>query len=331
MIFPTTYETALTLTVISMLCWGLWANTYKLTRKWRFELYYFDYALGMLAVALLAAFTYGSMGDELSFQDNLLIAGKRHIAYAFAAGTVFNLGNMLLLGAVSLAGLAVAFPLSLGLALIVGLIWTALLQSMGNPLMLLGGAVLVIAGMFADAIAYGSHVEERSAGKTLVSMRGFVLSLCSGVLLGSFYPLIDLSRAPDIGLGAYTVVVVFAIGVLVTTFIFNLYFMNLPVQGEPIVLISYFKGSIKNHLLGFVGGGVWAAGAIALLLAESAPREVGVPPKMSRIFGNSVALIAMLCGLFLWREFAASSARVKLLVTASFVLFAAGVGLVSRA
>jgi len=114
MILPTTYGLALALTIITMLCWGSWANTFKLSKNWRFELFYFDYALGVLIAALIAAATFGSMGDELSVMDNIMIAGKRQMAFALGAGIVFNLANMLLVAAISVAGMAVAFPIGIG-------------------------------------------------------------------------------------------------------------------------------------------------------------------------------------------------------------------------
>ncbi len=163
MILPTTYNTALLLTVISMLCWGSWANTQKLTGKWRFELYYVDYALGVLVCALIAAFTFGSMNSqEIGVFDTLMMTGKRKMAWAFAGGVVFNLGNMLLVAAISISGLAVAFPISIGLALVIGVIWNYSLNPQGNPLLLFGGASLVVVAIMVDAIAYKSHAARRA-------------------------------------------------------------------------------------------------------------------------------------------------------------------------
>src|SRR4051794_9411936 len=158
MILPTTYAAAMLLTVLSMICWGSWANTFKLTKKWRFELFYFDFAFGVLAAALIAAFTFGSMGDELSFLDNLMFtAGKKQIAWALAAGAVFNLANLLLVAAISIAGLAVAFPVGIGLALVIGVVWSFLLKPAGNPMLLFGGAFLVLLAIVVDALAYRVH------------------------------------------------------------------------------------------------------------------------------------------------------------------------------
>src|SRR3954453_23983412 len=160
MILPTTYATALLLTIVSMICWGSWANTFKLSKNWRFELFYFDYSFGVLLMAVVAAFTFGSMGDELSFQDNLLIVGKRQMAMGLMAGGIFNLANMLLVAAISLSGLAVAFPVGIGLALVIGVIWNYIINPQGNPFLIFSGVALVLAAIVVDAFAYRAHAEE---------------------------------------------------------------------------------------------------------------------------------------------------------------------------
>src|SRR5258706_769734 len=157
MLIPQTYAGALILIVLSMICWGSWANTFKLAGKWRFELFYYDYSLGVLLAAIIAAYTFGSMGDDLSFSDNLIVAGKRNMAWAVAGGVVFNLANMLLVAAISVAGLAVAFPVGIGLALVVGVVWNYFLNPQGNPILLTVGVVLVVGAIIVDALAYASH------------------------------------------------------------------------------------------------------------------------------------------------------------------------------
>jgi glucose uptake protein len=331
MLTPTTYATALILSILSMICWGSWANTFKLTKKWRFELFYFDYAFGVLAAALIAAFTFGSMGNELSFTDNLLVTGKRQMAMGIAAGGVFNLANMLLVAAISISGLAVAFPVGIGLALVIGVIWNYLLRPAGSPALLFGGAAVVILAIVVDALAYRNHAVSATKGTAKFSIKGLVLSLVSGVLMGSFYPLIEMSRAGEIGLGPYTAAVMFAIGVLITTFVFNLYFMNLPVEGEPVAFGEYFRGRFKNHLLGLAGGMVWCAGAIANFAASSAPPEVNISPAMSYALGQGATMISALWGLLVWKEFAGANSYVKMLLTVMIVLFLIGLGMVSVA
>ncbi|HYP05524.1 MAG TPA: hypothetical protein VER03_04745 [Bryobacteraceae bacterium] len=327
MILPTTYGAALLLTILSMLCWGSWANTFKMSRKWRFELFYFDYAFGLLLAAVVAAFTFGSMGDELSVMDNFLITGKRQMAMALVAGAIFNLANMLLVAAISIAGLSVAFPVGIGLALVIGVIWNYILRPAGSPVLLFGGVAVVITAILVDAMAY----REYGVGAKKFSLKGLLLSLVSGVLMGSFYPLIEMSRVGEIGLGPYSAALLFAVGVLVTTFVYNLYFMNLPVQGQPVGFGAYFGGGLRNHALGWIGGIVWCTGAVANFVAASAPPDVNVSPAMSYAMGQGATLISALWGLLVWKEFAGASGRVKMLLTVMIVLFLVGLGMVSVA
>ena len=198
MILPQTYNVALLVMILSMLCWGSWANTYKIAGKWRFELYYFDFAIGLLVAAFILALTLGSLGfDGFSFDDDLMHAGKRQWFFGFMAGIVFNLANMLLMGAISLAGMAVAFPVSIGLALIIGVTANYLVKPAGNPMLLFGGCLLVLAAIIVDAVAYNimaviRHEAKARAGKTRstrrpTSAKAIVLSLVSGVLMGSSF------------------------------------------------------------------------------------------------------------------------------------------------
>jgi len=332
MIIPTTYATALMLTILTMICWGSWANTFKMTRKWRFELFYFDYAAGVLLAAIIAAFTFGSMGDELTFQDNLQVASKRMMMWGLLAGVVFNLANMLLVAAISISGMSVAFPIGIGLALVIGTIWSFLLNPQGNPILLFAGAALVGVAIVVNAMAYRAHLGGTSAAASK-SVKGIVISLVSGVLMGSFYPLVEMSKGPEIGygLGPYTVGFFFAIGVFASTFVFNLYFMNLPVQGEPVGLAEYFRGSWLNHLLGIFGGVVWTTGAISNFVAASAPKSVQLGPAISYAIGQCATLVSVLWGLFVWKEFRGASSRVRMLIGLMIALFVGGVALLAIA
>ncbi len=342
MVLPDTYTAALLLTILSMLCWGSWANTYKLAGKWRFELYYFDYALGVLVAATVAAFTFGTLGyDGFLFMDDLMRAGKRNMAYGFAGGVVFNLANMLLVAAIAVAGLAVAFPVGIGLALVIGVIWNYAINPQGNPALLFAGVAVVVAAIVLDAVAYRAHALSRAreqvrAGLTRstipkASWKGIVLSLASGVLMGSFYPLVELGKQGEWGLGPYAIAFIFALGVFSSTFVFNLFFMNVPVQGEPVEMLEYFKGTWKQHLLGLAGGIVWAVGTISNFVAASAPREVQVGPAVSYAMGQGATLISALWGLLVWKEFRGATGGVRLLLALMLALFAIGLTLVAVA
>ena len=360
MISPITYGTALLLTIVSMVCWGSWANTFKLSGKWRFELFYFDYAAGVLIAAVIAAFTLGSIGSELTFTDNLLVAGRTKMAWGLAAGVVFNLANMLLVAAISIAGMAVAFPIGIGLALVVGVVWNYFLNPQGNPTFLGAGVALVVLAIIFDAMAYAKHARakrlrtaaaatppsaadlaaalknrsktpKRKAPVQNTSLKGIVISLVSGVLMGSFYPMVEMGKTEETGLGPYAIAFFFAIGVFLSTFVFNLYFMNLPVVGEPVGFGEYLKGSFKQHTLGLAGGLIWCTGAIANFVAASAPKEIHLGPAISYAMGQGATLISALWGLLVWREFAGAGPRVRVLLALMLVLFVGGLTLVSVA
>lgn len=346
MILPDSYSSALLLIVLSMLCWGSWANTFKLTGKpagkWRFELFYYDYSVGVLLAAVIAAYTFGSMGNELSFSDNMLVAGKRNMAYAVAGGMVFNLANMLLVAAISVAGLAVAFPVGIGLALVIGVIWNYFLNPQGNPMLLAAGVTLVMCAIIVDALAYTAHAKpakpaapaSRARSRPPTSRKGILLSLISGVLMGSFYPLVEMSKGGGVdaaGLGPYAVAFLFSLGVFFSTFIYNLYFLNLPVEGPPLSMFAYFKGTLSQHALGIAGGVIWCTGAIANFVAASAPNKVQVGPAISYAIGQGATMVSALWGVLVWKEFAGARTNVRVLLTLMFVLFLAGLMLVAIA
>lgn len=362
MMIPATYAVALLLTVVSMLCWGSWANTMKLAGKWRFELYYFDYTFGVVLCATIAAFTFGSIesntpylsGPAFSFTDNLAITGKAQMAYAAAGGVVFNLANLLLVAAIAVAGLSVAFPVGIGLALIVGVVLNFIVKPAGSPAMLAAGVGLVFLAIIATALAHAAHkvipaaataaeavqtaagaravqrpgVRRASSGSTF---KGVALALAAGLLMGLFYPLVELSKRSDFGLGPYAAAFCFSIGVLLSTPVFNLFFMNLPVEGEPVSIGQYFKGTTRQHLLGILGGVIWCAGTVANFVASSAPGPANVGPAVSYAIGQGATLISTLWGLFVWKEFAGASPAVKLRLALMLLLFTAGLALLSLA
>ena len=249
---------------------------------------------------------------------------------------------------IAVAGLSVAFPVGIGLALIIGVIWNYMIRPQGNAILLFVGCALVVGAILVDAMAYRAIELHRAellaqAGKAKstrkkVSLKGVFLSLASGVLMGSFYPLVVMSKssewggtAGENGLGPYAIGVVFALGVFFSTFVFNLFFMNLPVQGEPLEFRDYFRGRPRQHRLGLIGGAIWCAGTIANFVGSSAPESVQVGPAISLALGQGAAMVSALWGLLLWKEFAGADARVKSLIVVMFVLFLAGLGMISVA
>lgn len=366
MILPTTYLGALLLMVFSMLCWGSWANTLKLTGKWRFELYYYDYALGVVLCATIAAFTFGTLNStELTFQDHFLISSYRKMAWGVVAGFVFNLANMMLVAGISVAGMSVAFPISIGLALVIGVVWNYLLNPQGNAILLFGGALLIAVAIIFDALAYSAHaaakraaedeaprepvrapekVEQRSSrsgrtfsrtpvqkARTPSAIRGIVFCILGGILMGAFYPLVEMGKSGDGGVSPYGITLLFAAGVFISTFVYDPFFMNFPIQGVPIGIGEFFRSTRKQHLLGILGGMIWCAGAIANFTASSSPVQVSIGPAVSYAIGQGATLISALWGIFAWKEFAGSTARVKSFMAVMIVLFILGLGMISIA
>jgi len=341
MILPGSPAAVLILLILGMLCWGLWANTYKAVgEKWRFELYYFDFAIGVLLTGALVAMTLGSLGfDGFSFADDLQLAGKRQDAFGFVGGMIFNLGNMLLLGAVSVSGMAVAFPMAMGMALVFGTFWTYILNPGGNPVLLFIGVAVVFASVVVAILAFRiqataqrmASVQQGKAKSTKkkISSKAVILSLFGGLLIGSSPPLIQMARAGENGLGPYSVGFIFAIGIFFSTFVFNLFFMNLPIQGEPIDLGVYFKAKMKRHAAGFASGIVWYVGLAGGLVGSRIDGAAKAPPSFIYVMGQAGTFIAALCGILIWKEFEGADPRAKTYLVLMLVLLAIGIGLAS--
>jgi glucose uptake protein len=346
MLLPSTYLATLCLMLLSMICWGSWANTQKFTKKWRFELFYFDYAAGVLLVAIILAFTFGTMGfDGFATLDDIAKSGKRPAFYAFAGGVVFNLANMLLVAAISIAGLAVAFPIAIGLALIIGVVLNYAIDPSGNPVLLFAGVALITAAVIVTAMAYRAFAAQKleeaiRAGTTRttkkeVGLKGVLISLASGVLMGLFFPIVQLGAyreiTNDTGLGPYALGLIFAGGVFLSTFFFNLFFMNLPVEGPPVQIFDYFKGKTTEHALGIVGGMLWGIGTICNFVAASAQGQARVGPAVSYVIGQGATMVSILWGLLYWKEFAGANSRVRSMIGIMLTAFAVGLGLVALA
>ena len=333
MILPTSYFSTILLLFLSMICWGSWANTLKVTgARWRFELFYFDYSLGVLVASSIAAFTFGMWGADMTFQDRMLVAGHLKEAYAVVGGVVFNLANMLLVAAIAQAGMAVAFPFAIGLAVVIGVVWNYFLNPQGNAWMLFLGLLLVIAAVIVDSRAHLERERAASGSQRRRTVRkGLTLSLVSGVLMGVFYPLVEKGMGGDLGLGPYAAALLFSEGVFFSTFVFNIFFMNVPVEGEQLKLNRYFLGRPQWHFWGIAGGIIWAVGAIANFAAASAPAAVNVGPAISLAIGQCATLVSVLWGLIVWKEFAGANAKTKGLVAGMIALFACGLVLLSLA
>ena len=182
------YVVAVIFCIITMLCWGSWANTQKLAGKtWRFELFYWDYVIGILLFSIISAFTLGSFGDEgRPFVQDIKQADSSNISSAFLGGIIFNAANILIVAAISIAGMAVAFPVGIGIALILGVMINFITAAKGNPSLIFTGVILVAIAIVLNAIAYNKN---NKAQKT-VSKKGILLAIGGGrndVFFLSFY------------------------------------------------------------------------------------------------------------------------------------------------
>lgn len=335
MFLPETYHLTLALMILSMLCWGSWANTLKLCPNFRFQLFYWDYSIGVVLGALAWGFTLGSMGPGTSFWQAVLHTPAQAIEYAICGGIIFNIANLLLVAAIDIAGLAVAFPVGIGLALIVGTVSSYFVHPAANPLLLFGGVALVTLAIILDAAAYRRRESTARAATT----RGIVLSLVAGLLMGSFYPLVAHAMTTLIvdpgGLapfypGPYSIALYFSIGVLFSTIPANWLLMKKPLDGKPAIDgADYARAKMGWHIAGLLGGFIWCCGAVANFVASQS--RVNVGPAVSYSIGQGATMVSALWGVFVWREFAGAPRAAHMLLVLMFVFFILGLGAVALA
>jgi len=325
MFIPNVYLLALSMMVLTMICWGSWANTQKLCKGWRFELFYWDYVWGILVIALLMGFTLGrtDAASPDSFLANLRAADAHHWLLAFLGGVVFNISNILIVAAIAIAGLAVAFPIGIGLALVIGSVLNYIITPKGNPWLLFGGILLVSVAIVLDALAYRKLVKDLT-----VSTKGIVISLLGGVGMGLFYPFVAKAITGENHLGPYTVAFVFAIGVLVCTIPLNYIFMRKPVSGLPVAMGDYFRGRPALHFWGVLGGIIWGVGTISSFVASYAQM---VGPAAAYALGQGATMVSAIWGVFVWREFAGAPAEARRLLALMFLFFIIGLSSIAIA
>ena len=322
------YGLAVIFCVITMLGWGSWANTLKMSSKeWQFPLYYWDYSIGLIITTLLFGFTFGSSGDDgRSFVLDLSQANNSALTSAFIGGVVFNIANLLVVAATAISGLAVAFPIAIGLALVIGVVVNYIATPVGNPVVLFLGVALVVTAILVDAAAYKKLPQDKKGDRT----KGIVISIIAGILMGFFYRFVAASMTtdftnPDIGLlTPYSAMFVFTIGLFVSNFVFNSWFMYKPVTGRAVSYGDYFKlGSPKLHVIGILGGLIWcAAMEFNLMASEKAGFAI------SYGLGQGATMISAAWGVFVWKEFAAAPKGTNKLLVAMFVLFIIGLSLI---
>jgi len=322
MFTPPNLTVALLMMIASAVCWGSWANTYKGVKNYRFELFYWDYAIGIFLISLVLALTMGSIGhDSSSFLNNVQTSDGKNILSTMVGGAIFNLANLLLVAAIDMAGLAVALPVSIGIALVVGTLLNYILQPKGNLLFLVLGVVCALLAVVFDGKAFGSLAGARAA-----SRKSIVICIVSGVLMGLWSPFTTYGTTRGNALTPYSSVVFLTLGALLSCFIWNLYFMKKPLAGEPVNMSGFFSAPASGHLLGLLGGVIWGVGTMFNVVAGKATAFA-----ISYAIGQSAPMVGALWGIFVWKEFAGAGSRGKLYLSLMFVFYGLAILLVARA
>jgi glucose uptake protein len=315
-----------------MLCWGSWANTQKIAAKnWRFELFYWDYVLGILLFSLLFGLTFGSVGDKgMGFISSISQASTSSIINPIIGGIIFNLSNILLVAAIAIAGMAIAFPVGVGLCMVLGVLINYIATPVGDPIFLFLGVGIVVVAIILDALAY----KKLSASNMKTPTKGIVLSVVAGFLMAWFFRFVASAIAVDPEMTApglseagkltpYAAFFFFVIGIVLSNFLFNTYLMNKPIEGEPVNFKQYFQGNFRSHLSGIIGGMIWALGtSLSLLAANKAGYAISFG------LGQGATMIGAFWGVFIWKEFKGGNNTVKSLLFFMFLLFISGLALI---
>jgi glucose uptake protein len=321
MFTPQTFNVALLMMISSAICWGSWANTYKGVKNYRFELFYWDYAVGIFLISVVLAFTMGSMGhDASSFLPNLQSADGKNILSTMVGGAIFNIANLLLVAAIDMAGLAVALPVSIGIALVVGTLLNYILQPTGNLLFLSLGVACALIAVVLDGKAFGSL-----PGAHTASRKSIVICVVSGVLMGLWSPFTTYGTTRGHALTPYSSCVFLTLGALLSCFVWNIYFMKRPLAGEPVNFGGFFSAPPSGHLLGLLGGIIWGVGTVFNVVAGKATGFA-----ISYAIGQSAPMVGALWGIFAWKEFKGAGPNAKVYLTLMFVFYGLAILLVAH-
>lgn len=334
MIAVQNYPLAVFFTILAMICWGSWANTQKLAEKnWRFELFYWDMVMGIVLLGLIAAFTVGSMGDYgRTFMDDLAQADAGSIMSAMIGGVLWNLGNLLLVAAIAVAGMSVGFPIGGGIAWVLGIMVNYVLiimdkgKSEDDSFLLFSGVAVIVVAILLSMMAYKRLASEQQKPTT----KGILLSVFAGILIAFYYGFVVSSLENTFVAGGtgtltpFTAIVFMSLGILGSTFIFNPIFMAWPIQGKPVKISTYFKGSFKTHMIGVLGGGIWMLGMITSFMAAGA-----AGPAISYALSNAAPVVAILWGVLVWKEFTEAPKGTNKLLVIMFIAYLIGLTLIT--
>lgn len=324
MVFPTSFASAVLLLLLSSFSFSIWPNLYKRSeRKWRFEFFSLDFSLGAILLALLTAYTLGTLGPEMSFTDRMLIAGRAASVWVIGAGVVFALGNMLFLASITLLGMAPAFAASFGTAIA---ITAAIYIGRSHPLLLSGAVacllICVVFGLMAGRTVSLPLKQSAARNQRSGPVAAMSLAVLSGLALGGLQYVLKGTADPEFGIGPYASTLMLAIGVLIATPALNFFFTNIRLTGSPISFKLYVQGGLQRHVPGFVSGAIWTLGTLAVLVALSTAADHAPSALLVFLFPVSSVIVCILLGLFRWKEVPASRPRTWLFL--SIVSFAAG-------
>jgi glucose uptake protein len=297
------------------------------SKSWSFPLFYWDYSIGVVLLSLIFGLTLGSSGLEgRSFIDDIFQGNSTSFLSAFLGGVVFNIANLLIVAAISIAGMAVAFPIGIGIALVLGVTINYMATPIGDPILLFAGVFVVVVAIIIDALAYNRLTSNNYKS----SSKGIVISIIGGILMGFFYRFVAYSMSadfknPEEGLFTpYASVFIFSLGIFLSNFLWNTYFMYKPIQGEKVSYLDYFtKGTTKLHLIGIFGGVIWCIG---MSLSMIASEEAGYA--ISYGLGQGATMVAAAWGVFVWKEFKGSPKGTDRLIYMMFLFFIVGLSLI---
>lgn len=327
MVLVQNYALAVFLCFLAMVCWGSWQNTQNLIGKeWRFELFYWDYSLGILLFALIMAFTFGSFGTQgRSFLPDLAQADAKNLLSSALGGFIWNIGTLLLVASISIAGMSVAFPIGGGIGWTLGILINYIGKPEGNPTLLFGGTAVIVLAILVSMQSYRKLADHQKKP----SFKGIALAFLAGLCIAFFYRFVASSMATDFGpadagkISSYTAVVFFSFGALISTIIVNPFFMAKPVQGEPVKMSGWLKGGTKAHLLGMLGGAIWCLGNSVSFMSVGA-----ASPAISYGLSNAAPVVAALWGIFVWKEFKDAPKGTNMLLTLMFAFYLVGLVLI---
>lgn len=325
MFTPHTFSIALIIMISSTICWGSWANPLKAAKGYRFELAYWDFSIAIVLTSLLIGFTMGSTsGGGMSFAHNIATASPGNMVSAVIGGFIFNIANLLLTFGIAFTGMAVAFPLSIGIALVEGVILSYIVEPKGNPTLLGIGVALALLAVILIGKAHGNLERQREGNTTM--RKGVIVCIVSGILMGTFAPFDAHALTAGRPLTPYGIAFYFAIGALISCFVFNSYFMRHPLSGTPVSIKDYFRARPTQHILGLLSGLIWGFGMGFNLIAASL---VGMA--ISYAIGQASPMVGALWGVFAFHEFRGAKMRARLYLVAMFVCYILALLFIARA